>query len=140
MNSPASLDLRKVYRNCVFQSRSAVASHAHLSSALSPHDLNWRRGRADTALFRAEVNRTSFLALRYGAEVEIRPEPFKDFALVQMPLRGAAQIKCDGVSMTVSEGQTAIARPPASLIVLCRRAQGRCYGWRGMSGFTFPTI
>lgn len=118
MNTSANLDLRKVYRNCVFQSRSAVASHAHLSRALCPHDLDWRRGSADTALFRAEVNRTSFLALRYGAEVEIRPEPFKDFALVQMPLRGAATIECDGVHLDVKEGQTVVVAPRRQIRLL----------------------
>lgn len=111
MNPPVNLDLSKVYRNCVFQSRSAVASHTQLSRELCGHDLEWRRGSADTALFRADVNRTSFLALRYGAEVEVRPEPFKDFALVQMPLRGAAEIECDGVQVTVSAGQTAVVAP-----------------------------
>lgn len=111
MHPSANLDLSKVYRNCVFQSRSAVASHAQLSRELSEHDLDWRRGSVDTALFRADVNRMSLLALRYGAEVEVRPEPFKDFALVQMPLRGAAEIECDGVRLTVAQGEAAVVAP-----------------------------
>ncbi|QDF96251.1 AraC family transcriptional regulator [Azoarcus sp. DD4] len=111
MSPSANLDLTKVYRNCVFQSRSAVASHTQLSRELCGHDLDWRRGNVDTALFRADVNRMSFLALRYGAEVEVRPEPFKDFALVQMPLRGAAEIECDGVRITVAQGEAAVVAP-----------------------------
>jgi len=111
MSLSSNLDLTKVYRNCVFQSRSAVTSHAQLSHEFSEHDLEWRRGNVDTALFRAAINRMSFFVLRYGPEVEVRPEPFKDFALVQMPLRGAAEIECDGVRLTVQQGETAVVAP-----------------------------
>jgi len=111
MNSTANLDLSKVYRNCVFQSRSAVASHAQLSQELARHDLDWGRGSVDTALFRAEGSRMSFFVLRYGAEVQVRPEPFKGFALVQMPLRGAAHIECDGTHLSVEPGQAALVAP-----------------------------
>lgn len=115
MSFTASLDLAKVYRNRVFQSYSPVASHAQLSREFSPHDLLWRRGNVDTALFSASVRRTSLFVLRYGPEVEIRPEPFKDFALVQMPLRGAVDIECDGMSLTVAQGAAAVIAPRRSI-------------------------
>ncbi len=115
MNGPASLDLSKVYRNCVFRSRSAVTSHAQLSHELAQHDLDWGRGSVDTALFRASVSRMDVFVLRYGAGVEIRPEPFEGFALVQMPLRGAAEIESDGVRLTVAEGEVAVIAPRRSI-------------------------
>lgn len=111
MNSTADLDLSRVYRNCVFQSHSAQAAHAQISRDFSAHDLQWRRGRVDTALFHARVQRVGLFVLRYGAEVEIQAAPFKSFAMVQMPLRGAAEIECDDARITVEQGQVALVAP-----------------------------
>lgn len=106
-----SLDLSNLYRHPVFQSRSAVESHHELSRALTDHQLRWGRGDVSTALYRRELNRISLMVLSYGAEVEITPSAFKDFALVQMPLSGAAEIECDGVNMRVGSGEVAVLAP-----------------------------
>ena len=51
------------------------------------------------------------MVLRYGPEVEIKPQPFKDFCLVQMPLQGSTEIISDGQRITVGPGQAAIVAP-----------------------------
>lgn len=75
------------------------------------HDLSWRDGSVDTAFFRAEVGRCQLFVLRYGAEVEVRPRPFTDFVLMQMPLRGRASLECDGLELTLEAGQVAVLAP-----------------------------
>ncbi|MDT4843377.1 HTH-type transcriptional activator RhaS [compost metagenome] len=99
------------YREPVFTSRSCLQSHQLLTRDLVAHELRWRCGGADTALFRAELGRCSLFVLRYGAEVEVCPQPFPDFVLVQMPLRGSASLVCDGVALELQVGQAAILSP-----------------------------
>ncbi len=53
--------------------------------------------------------------LRYGAEVEINPRPFQDFAMVHMSLRGAAEIEADGMPVDIGEGRGAVLSPQHSL-------------------------
>lgn len=113
-----SLDLSNLYRYPVFRSRSTVVSHRELNNAITEHQLRWGRGDVSTALYRRELGRITVLALSYGAEVEVTPEPFKDFSLVQMPLSGAAEIECDGVSMRLEQGEVAVLSPRRSVRLL----------------------
>lgn len=114
----ASLDLARVYQGCVFHSDEKVASHLHVASALADHDLHWRRGAVDTALFKASINRLQLMVLRYGAQVEVRPSPFDDFALVHMSLKGCIEFDCDGQRIAVPEGRAAIIAPQKNLRML----------------------
>ena len=112
LSSPgAGLDLSKLCRTPVFTSRSRQESHRLLARELVEHDLSWRTGNVDTAFFRAEVGRCQLFVLRYGAEVEVRPRPFTDFVLMQMPLRGRASIECDGLALDLKAGQVAVLSP-----------------------------
>lgn len=113
-----SLDLSSVYRYPVFRSRSTVESHRELNNAITEHQLRWGRGDVSTALYRRELGRLGVMVLSYGAEVEVTPEPFKDFSLVQMPVSGAAEIECDGVSMRVEPGEVAVLSPRQSVRLL----------------------
>lgn len=113
-----SLDLSNLYRYPVFRSRSSVESHHELNHAITEHQLRWGRGDVATALYRRELGRITVLALSYGAEVEVTPEPFKDFSLVQMPLSGAAEIECDGVSLHLERGEVAVLSPRRSVRLL----------------------
>lgn len=116
----SDLDLSKVYRRPIFQSRSAVKSHAVLSKTISGHELIWGKGQVNTRLFRCDVNRISLMSLGYGAEVEIQASGFDGFSLVQMPLRGAAEFMSDGVPLTVVPGDIAILTPKKRVHTLWR--------------------
>ena len=107
----AGLDLSRLCHTPVFTSRSRQESHRLLARELVEHDLSWRGGNVDTAFFRAEVGRCQLFVLRYGAEVEVRPRPFTDFVLMQMPLRGRASIECDGLALELEAGQVAVLSP-----------------------------
>lgn len=113
-----SLDLSNLYRHPVFRSRSTVESHRELNHAITEHQLRWGRGDVSTALYRRELGRIGVMVLSYGAEVEVTPEPFKDFSLVQMPLSGATEIECDGVSLRLERGEVAVLSPRRSVRLL----------------------
>lgn len=113
-----SLDLSNLYRHPVFRSRSTVESHRELNNAITEHQLRWGRGDVSTALYRRELGRIGVMVLSYGAEVEVTPQPFKDFSLVQMPLSGAAEIECDGIATRVERGEVAVLSPRRSVRLL----------------------
>ena len=106
-----SLDLSHLYQHCLFRSDAQVDSHDQVARELSDHDLRWRHGAVDTAMYKAGMRRMEMFVLRYGAEVEVRPRPFKDFALVHLSLRGGAEIEADGVRVSIPQGRTALIAP-----------------------------
>lgn len=118
MHSAATLDLSKVYRSPVFRSRSSVESHRELSSALSEHRLRWGSGEVATSLYRRDLQHSSVMILSYGAEVEVTPAPFEGFVLVQMPLRGTAEVECDGTPIRIGYGEVAVLAPRRSVRLL----------------------
>lgn len=112
------LDLSVLCGQPAFTSRSAQETRQRLGEALVPHELDWPQGRVDTAFHRGQVASCELYALRYGGQVEIRPQPFEDFVLVQMPLRGSATLHCDGIRHCVSPGEAAILAPRDAARVL----------------------
>ncbi|MDD0810149.1 AraC family transcriptional regulator [Curvibacter sp. RS43] len=110
-----SLDLSHLYQHCLFRSDAQVDSHDQVARELSDHDLRWRHGAVDTAMYKAGMRRMEMFVLRYGAEVEVRPRPFQDFALVHLSLRGSADIEADGVRVSIPPGRTALIAPRRSL-------------------------
>jgi AraC-like DNA-binding protein len=70
--------------------------------------VQWGAGKADASMWSAATPRLKLMALRYGSEVEIRPRPFDDFGLVQMPLRGSMQVEVGGMCHEVGPGQVAV--------------------------------
>ncbi len=105
------LDLSALFNQPGFSSCSAQAVQQRLGEALVDHELDWPDGRVDVTLHRGQVASCELYALRYGGQVEIRPQPFEDFVLVQMPLQGNATLQCDGISHCVSPGDAAVLAP-----------------------------
>lgn len=110
-----SEELLPIYRSCIFRSDARVDSHFHVSRELAEHNLLWKRGTVDVAMFKGSLERLQLFVLRYGAEVEVTPEPFDDFALVHMSLRGAAEIESDGRRIEIAEGRAAVIAPEHSV-------------------------
>jgi AraC-like DNA-binding protein len=109
--SPKAEVLSGLYRNCVFRSDSRAEAHEHVARELSDHVLNWKQGAPNAALFKGEFNRLKVYSLRYGAQVEVTPRPFDGFSLVHTSLSGGAEFECDGRSIHVPEGRTAVLAP-----------------------------
>ncbi|WP_415805840.1 AraC family transcriptional regulator [Bordetella muralis] len=103
-----NLDLSKIYRAPIFQTRSARDAQYQLSRQLVDHGLRWFPGEVSASLYRRELNRISLMILQYGTEVEVSPLTFEDFTLVQMPLKGAVQIESAGTCIRVVPGEVAV--------------------------------
>jgi AraC-like DNA-binding protein len=115
--SPAQLDLTPLYQRCVFRSAVRSRYHQSLRDSLNDHEVQWGAGDADAGMWSAATPRLQLMVLRYGSEVEIRPRPFEDFGLVQMPLRGSMQVEAAGARHEVGPGQVAVlsSRDPLTL-------------------------
>jgi AraC-like DNA-binding protein len=112
--SPKAEVLSGLYRNCVFRSDSRAEAHEHVARELSDHVVSWKHGAPDAALFKGEFNQLKVYSLRYGAQVDVTPRPFDGFTLVHTSLSGGAEFECDGRSMHVPEGRTAVLAPKQS--------------------------
>jgi AraC-like DNA-binding protein len=107
--------LAPLYRNCLFRSEARVEAHEQVAKELADHVLRWRRGAVDTMLCKGQLHQLQVYALRYGAEVEVTPQPFGDFALVHTSLSGGAEIESDGQRIPVAEGRTVVLAPTRKL-------------------------
>jgi len=54
----------------------------------------------------------TFNVLKYGAAVEITPEPFEDFFMLEMPLYAGVDIEAEGRDSLHSNSDTALFLPP----------------------------
>ncbi|MBS0512795.1 MAG: AraC family transcriptional regulator [Proteobacteria bacterium] len=112
MPMPAkSSALAPLYGNCLFRSDERVTVHDYVARELIDHELRWKRGRPDVAMYKGQASRMQVYLLRYGAEVEVTPQPFDDFALVHTSLTGAAEIESDAHRIELAEGRTAVLAP-----------------------------
>jgi AraC-like DNA-binding protein len=119
--SPKAEVLSALYRNCLLRSATRVEAHEQVAQELAEHALHWIQGTPDTAFFKGELNQLKIYALRYGAEVEVRPRPFDGFSLVHTSLIGNAEIVCDGHVMHVSKGRSALLAPKEQIRLRWRR-------------------
>jgi len=109
------LPLSSLNGNCLFRSAERADSHRQVATELADHKLSWGRGVVDAALFKGTLSTLQVYLLRYGAEVSVSPEPFDNFALVHMSVRGGAEIETDGIRLAVAEGRSAFIAPRKSI-------------------------
>lgn len=108
MDPWSSQQLSPLYGREVFRSRQADETHARIAHELKPHRSAWGHGDVDTVFCRARLGALSLCILRYGCDVDIEPDALGDFVLVQMPLRGQADIHVDGQVLRIHPGQGAV--------------------------------
>lgn len=102
---------KQVLRKCLNDPEQA---REILSKCYKPHDLRCKRHSAPFGFVHvsAEVPVGSFNVLQYGAEVEVSPEPFEDFFMLEMPLRGGANLESNGRPTAQSSPERALFVPP----------------------------
>lgn len=98
------------------QSRDPQRALARLSSDYTRHRMQAEAKGFDFLHMSARIPQGSFNILRYGAEVEIRPDPFGDFYMLEMPLTGGVDLSGEDVArrpVTASSGRdVALLIPP----------------------------
>jgi AraC-like DNA-binding protein len=104
----SSQQLSPLYGREVFRSREADETHALVAHELKDHRSVWGRGKVDAVFCRAELSALSLCILRYGCDVDIEPDALGNFVLVQMPLRGHAEIRTGGQTLHIHPGQGAV--------------------------------
>lgn len=108
MDAWSSQQLSPLYGREVFRSREADETHARVARELKPHRSVWGRGNVDAVFCRAELGALSLCILRYGCDVDIEPDALGNFVLVQMPLRGRADVHTGAQTLQIHPGQGAI--------------------------------
>jgi len=85
-----------------------------LSDRYKPHGLRELNQKApfDFTHVSAAVPIGSFNVLKYGSAVEITPEPFDDFFMLEMPLQEGVDIEAEGRASVHSDSDTALFLPP----------------------------
>jgi hypothetical protein len=78
----------------------------YIGALFVPHRLNvlGHRQMLDVRIGRADIEGVSFVYHRHGVRVRVRPEPLKDFFLLQIPLRGEVHLKIDQREINCSTG------------------------------------
>ena len=108
MDAWSSQQLSPLYGREVFRSREADETHERVAHELKAHRSVWGRGKVDSIFCRAELSALSLCILRYGCDVDIEPDALGNFVLVQMPLRGHADIHSGGQTLQIHPGQGAV--------------------------------
>ncbi|MFH0129891.1 AraC family transcriptional regulator [Variovorax sp. VaC1] len=108
MDAWSSQQLSPLYGREVFRSHEADETHERVAHELKAHRSVWGRGKVDAIFCRAELSALSLCILRYGCDVDIEPDALGNFVLVQMPLRGHAEIHTGGQTLQIHPGQGAV--------------------------------
>lgn len=86
---------------------------AHVSKLLCPHHLHLQHQNKtlSTELYYRASPRLGFGRLRYGAAVHIRPQPLRDFYLLQIPINGYEQIHIKNKKLNSSVNSATMLSP-----------------------------
>lgn len=120
---------------------------ARLNSDYVRHGLQADPKGFDFVHMSARIPQGSFNILRYGAAVEIRPDPFADFYMLEMPLSGGVDLAGEGPGgVTASSGKdvallippdlrfTSVWRPGTVQVMLKLRASEVLSRWQARLG------
>ena len=110
-----SSELQPICRSPLFVSDDPEVVKQQTAGAFKEHDLFWRGGKVDAALYGAQVGSLSFFVLQYGAAVHIEPGELEGFVLFQVPLSGSAEIRVDGRPVAASPSTGAVISPNLGL-------------------------
>ena len=94
-----------------------------LNTHYSPHELTYASGISDFNFLHvsAPIREGTANLLRYGSRVDIAPEPFADFYMLEMPLAGGADITMNAGKTCSSSQDCALFLPPHTPLSSCWR-------------------
>ena len=89
------------------------AARQHIGSLFVPHllDVVGCRQVLDVSIGRARIEGVSLVYHRHGASVRVRPEPLRDFYLLQIPIRGEAHVRIGGQMLRCNPKQAVMISP-----------------------------
>ena len=99
-----------------FRSRDVEETREMVARVYCDHRLHILEGRGlDAFQYEARLGSLSLSYMRYGARVSIDPGELSSFYLIQMPLRGSAEIRTGGRLVMSSPLMASIADPTSEL-------------------------
>jgi AraC-like DNA-binding protein len=109
------IDVSPLERRRLFSCDAPRASHAEVAGVFCDHGLTWRPGRIHTAMSRLKFEQLEVFSLQYGAEVEVRPRAFEDFALIHLSLSGLLRLDFGDSTLDRRPGEAVLLGQQASL-------------------------
>lgn len=86
-----------------------------IAGELCDYGLRWKGGSVDARAFRCKANILALYSMRYGDEVTITPDIYRDFFLVHLCLKAGIEVETDGVMTDVPEGAVFLSAPRRSI-------------------------
>lgn len=105
------LDLAPLYRDCLLDSRERRETYDVIAGELCDYGLQWRGGAVDAKAYRCRTGRLAIYSMRYGDEVTITPDLYRDFLLVHVCLRNGIELDGDGETAHVPQGGVYFSAP-----------------------------
>ncbi|MDI5983342.1 AraC family transcriptional regulator [Halomonas sp. M4R5S39] len=99
----------------VFSSQTLEETQERVSDVFKPHRLDplGKSGALEARLHSVGLGKVSYHRLAYGSDVQIDPEQLERFYLIQMPLRGQAEIVSDQDCITSGQTLASVLNPTA---------------------------
>lgn len=116
-SSPADRAPLPLERHRIFHSHDVDEAREFVARIFCPHELSPLEGtRLDACHHSALVHRHASLNyVQYGAPVRIEPGYLGHFFLLQIPLRGGAQVRCGGQRVESTPGMASMPSPTEAL-------------------------
>jgi len=108
-------NMSALYRHRIFQSHEKVDTHELIANELADHHLRWHGQKVDTQLYKFDTQNLSLYSLRYGAEVGIVPDIYRDFSLIHFSLSGAIEVEADNRLQHIGQGRALLSTPQRNI-------------------------
>jgi AraC-like DNA-binding protein len=117
MRSELSSKLPMLAELNAYRTSDLDAARCHIAGLFVPHELDviGRNQILDVCIGRAQVEGISLLYHRHGASVRVRPQPLRDFFLLQIPIHGEAYVRIDGEEVFCSPRQAVMISPDSGV-------------------------
>lgn len=114
-NAFTGLLLSPLYDDCVLRSQERRETYDAIAGELCDYGLRWQGGMVDARAFRCKTDSLALYSMRYGDEVTITPDIYRDFFLVHLCLKAGIEVETDGVLTDVPEGSVFLSAPRRSI-------------------------
>lgn len=109
------LVLSPLYDDCMLRSQERRETYDAIAGELCDYGLRWQGGDVDARAFRCKTDSLALYSMRYGDEVTITPDTYRDFFLVHLCLKAGIEVETDGVATPVPEGAVFLSAPRRSI-------------------------
>ena len=107
----------------VFQSDDLDETRQYVGELFVPHFLKitGKNQTLDVDIRHADYDPFTFVYIKHGADVDIDPGKLKDFFMIQIPLRGSAEVQVNGHNVICSTEHAAMLSPTLNTTMQFRK-------------------